>query len=54
MRKNLATVCVFALFILTVGTGCEAFKEAWEDATTYEDTPEENAAERGGIFAEEI
>lgn len=45
MRKNLATVCVFALFILTVGTGCEAFKEAWEDATTYEDTPEEIAAE---------
>ena len=45
MKKNLAAACAFALFILAAGTGCEAFKEAWEEAVTYEDTPEEVEAE---------
>ena len=45
MRKNLAAVCAFALFILAAGTGCEAFQEAWEEATTYDDTPEEVTAD---------
>lgn len=45
MKKNLAAVCAFALFILAAGTGCEAFKEAWEEATTYEESTGEAAEE---------
>lgn len=45
MKKNLAAVCALAFFILAAGTGCEAFKEAWEDAITYEETPEEIEAQ---------
>ncbi len=46
MRKTLPATFVMALLLLFAATGCEAFREAWDDATTYEEPMEETAAEK--------